>query len=234
MKKMRSIICMVILLIFCIYGSISSSGNIFSKGSMPIEENKPIELETIQVTVKTVAVSSPPQQLITIKTLECTKNYVPSEEEREFAYKIAFAEAGREDSMGQTLVINAAINNMRAREFSNLIEEFNEKGRYSCVIEGKVYIIYKDKSGNQVQKLVTDDYITEELKEAVDRAFDKDYTEELLREAAERKGLNSPKYYEGGALYFYNPKGLSEERARERENIEVTFTHGRHVFYRYW
>ena len=203
---------MIMLLAFCINGS----------GIM--------KLETTQVTVKLKEVASTPQQQsIQVNYLEYTMNYIPSEEEREFAYKLAFGEAGLEDAMGQTLVINTAINNMRERGFSNLIEEFTAPKRYSCVINREVYIPY-----GTGKRLVTEADLTPELKDAVEEAFRKDYTEELLKNEAESKGLNDPKYYEGGALYFYNPKAVSEEQAKARENIEVKFQHKNHTFYRNW
>lgn len=154
--------------------------------------------------------------------------YNPTEEERYWAERIAKSEAGIEDAFGQTLVINVAINNMRASGYSNLIEEFTASGRYSSVINGVPCI--KD-NGKWIP--VTEDMLSDSLKAAVDAAFEKDYTEALLKEVAEVKGLGET-YYEGGALYFYNPNAVSDYQASLRANIKVTFQHGRHVFYRVW
>lgn len=156
--------------------------------------------------------------------------YNPTDEERQMAYLVAKSEAGIEDSFGQTLVINVAINNMKASGRSNLIEEFNASGRYSSVKNGvpSIYIKAEDK-----WIPVTEDMLSDELKAAVDRAFEKDYTEELLKEVAEEKGLDET-YYEDGALYFYNPNAVSDYQASLRANIKVFFQYGRHVFYRVW
>ena len=160
--------------------------------------------------------------------IETVVNYVPTEEERQMADLVAFGEAGIEDSLGQTLVINVAINNMRKDGYDNLISEFNAKNRYSSVVDGKVFI------GNDKEYQVTEKDISESLKEAVDKAFEKDYSEELLRAEAIAQGLKDTKYYEGGACYFYNPSIVSEEQIKLREPIEVKFQHGNHIFYRFW
>ncbi len=155
-------------------------------------------------------------------------NYNPTDEERWWAYRIAKSEAGIEDDFGKTLVINVAINSMRAKGRLNLVEEFTAPGRYSSVIDG-VPCIPKD--GELIP--VTDDMLSDELKAAVDAAFEKDYTEEILKEEAVTKGLDKT-YYEGGALYFYNPKAVSEHQAELRASIKVSFEYGRHIFYRVW
>lgn len=157
-----------------------------------------------------------------------TSYYSPTEEEVQWAYLIAKSEAGIEDSLGQTLVIDVAINHMKESGYSNLIEEFTASGRYSSVIDGVPCI-----KQNGKWTPVTEDMLTDELKEAVHLAFEKDYTEQLLKEAAQAKGLDET-YYEGGALYFYNPKAVSEHQAELRANIKVAFQHGRHIFYRIW
>lgn len=214
MKRLISVLFVVGMLIFCIIGA-----------SMQTEAT------TEEVTLTQYASA---QLTIQITSFKRIMNYEPTEEEREFAYKVAYAEAGNEDALGQILVINTAINNMRAQGFENLIEEFTKKGRYSTVIDGQVYLIYRDKCGNKIKKLVTDEMISQDLKEAVDEAFINDYSEELLMQEANRLGISDPKYYEGGSLYFCNPEAISSAKATERMYIKVMFTHGNHVFYRYW
>ncbi len=165
------------------------------------------------------------QQINSMTVDENTENYYnPTEEERHWAYLIAKSEAGIEDDLGKTLVINVAINHMKSKGYADLIEEFNASGRYSSVVNGVPCI-----GGVPV----TDDMLTDDLKIAVDKAFEKDYTEEVLKEVAESKGLDSS-YYDGGATYFYNPKAISDHQRELRANISVTFQHGRHVFYRVW
>lgn len=177
------------------------------------------------------------EEMVVVQATVIKANYIPSEEERMWAYKIAFAEAGLEDSMGQTLVINSAINNVREKGYSNLIEEFTEKGRYSSVKNGLPYVL--DRDG---YRPVTESDLSNELKQAVDKAFDKDYTEELLYNAtieAYRDGRISTigeEYYKGGATYFYNPKVISERQLamRSKDKVPVSVQYGNHVFYRYW
>ena len=103
--------------------------------------------------------------------------YNPTDEEREMAYKLAFSEAGIEESFGQTLVINVAINNMMDKGYSSIIEEFISSGRYSSVINGVPSIQVKREDGTKVWTPVTDDMLSDELKEAVNLAFERDYSE---------------------------------------------------------
>lgn len=159
--------------------------------------------------------------------------YTMTDEEFEWACKIAYAEAGNQNFMGKVLVLNCSINNAKALGIT-LMEEFNQKGRYSSVIEGQVYLRYK-KNGKQVKKLVTEDMITDEIRQAVVTACKKDYTEELLHEVAIEKGYTDESYYKGGARFFCNPKGIeSEEEKAKRENISVSYKHGNHIFYLSW
>lgn len=161
-------------------------------------------------------------------------NYCPTEEERQWAYFMAFAEAGIEDPFGQTLVIDVAINSMRENGYSNLIEEFTANGRYSSVKNGVPSVIVgRNEEGKAIWKPVTEEDLSDSLKDAVDDAFEKDYTEELLKQALGTRDLPAD-YYEGGALYFYNPKAISAKASSERANILVSFQYGRHVFYRVW
>lgn len=212
MRKVRAVILMAILLVFCISNS-----------------SVAVEMETT-TTVKKVKFINSPQNIVNVKVKTIKPSYYwHSQEERQMAYKIAIAEAGLEDEMGQKLVINCAINNMKALGFTDLIQEFNEKGRYSSVIGGEVYILSGDR-----KILVTDEMITEEIMKSVDEAFLKDYSKELIEEAALNIGCDDPKYYEQGARFFYNPKAVSGEQASLRENITVKFSYGNHVYYSYW
>lgn len=160
-----------------------------------------------------------------IEVVEVNAEYNPSEEERDFAYRLAFGEAGVESALGQTLVINVAINNMKAEGYTNLIEEFTKEGRYSSVKGDKVY---------NCGKIVLTENVPQNIKDAVDEAFQVDYSEKMLKEQAEKLGITDSKYWEGGALYFYNPDECSEYQNSIRQNVKVTFRCGDHLFYRYW
>lgn len=156
--------------------------------------------------------------------------YNPTEEERKWAYLMAKAEAGTEDSFGMTLETNVAIN--RAIETGDsLIDVYTADGQYSSIHNGLPHLRIVHEDGSIEWILVTEDMITDEIREAVDKAFEKDYTEEMLKEEAISGGLDSS-YYQGGALYFYNPYAISVEREKERAGIKVAFQHGNHRFYR--
>lgn len=157
--------------------------------------------------------------------------YSMSQQEFELSCKIAVAEAGNQGLMGMVYVINCAINNAKALEIS-LLEEYNCH-RYSSIVNGEVCIVYYNEMGEQIQKPITEDMITEEVRQAVSMAASKDYTEEMLRDIAIAKGYDSS-YYEGGAQYFYNPNAVSGEQLAKRANISVSFIYRDHVFYRLW
>lgn len=216
----------LMLLIYCLVGS--------SKGSSEssFEENLRESFEeTTQATTVTVKMEkcNGTELIIDLQKVDKEYNYYPTDEERQFAYKVAFAEAITEDELGIILVINSAINMTKECEYSSIIEEFTTAGRYSSVKDGQIYLIT-----NESKRLVTEEDLTQELKDAVDEAFRKDYSEELLKQKMEEVGLNDSKYYEGGSLYFYNPEAVSSSRSNERQFIKVSFQHGNHVFYRYW
>lgn len=168
---------------------------------------------------------------------ENTQNTNPycimSEEEFEFACKIVIGEAGNQDFMGKVLVLNCSINNAKELGIS-LMEEFTMKGRYSSVKNGNVYLMYTNADGKYVEEIVTADMITDEIKQAVETACSNDFTEELLKAAADQQGCSDEQYYVGGARFFYNPDAISKNRKAERENITLSFEYGDHVFYRVW
>lgn len=168
---------------------------------------------------------------------ETTQNtdayYTMNEEEWEWACKIVLAEAGNQDFMGKVLVLNCSINNAKELGIS-LMEEFTMDGRYSSVKNGNVYLMYTSEDGKYVEEIVTNDMITDEIKQAVATACTKDFTEELLKEAADKQGCTDEQYYVGGARFFYNPDAISKEREAERNNITLSFSYGDHVFYRVW
>lgn len=158
---------------------------------------------------------------------QVTYYYSPTEEERQWMYKLVYAEAGIEDALGQIYVANVVINRAILYDI-DLIEVSLQDGQFSCIHNG-VPCVYR----NEKWIPVTDDMISDELKTAVDSAFEKDYTEELLQEIAQQKNLGE-KYYEGGALFFYNPRAISDDASNSRSKIKVLFQHGGHNFYRFW
>lgn len=158
---------------------------------------------------------------------ETAEYYNPTEEERKWMYKMVYAESGNQDSLGQIYVANVIINRAIKND-SNVIDVSLQEGQFSCIHNGEPSV---NRDGKWVS--VTEDMITDELKEAVDEAFKKDYTEHLLQKIAEDKKLDED-YYKGGALYFYNPGRVSQDATDSRSNIKVSFKHGSHIFYRLW
>lgn len=236
-ERVERIIVRILIILTVIYGIIIAGllykGHQVSKAAdeylersriRRLEEAKEEKLSVEERFWRDIRNMEVPEELLQGPT---TKNveYVPTEEEKQFAYLVAFAEAGVESDLGQTLVINVAINNMQKQGYSNLIEEFTTEGRYSSVINGEVY---------NCGELVSIDDVPQNVKEAVDKAFEYDYSEEMLMQQAESLGITDPKYWENGAIYFYNPEYCSDSQNELRENVKVKFQYGNHVFYRYW
>lgn len=155
--------------------------------------------------------------------------YVPTDEERVFSYKLAYAEAGSEDPMTQTMCINTGINRAKKAGIS-LIEVYTADGQFTPVRDGVP--TYWD-SKKQKRLPVTEDMLSDELKAAVDEAFKKDYTADLLKAEAERLGLGD-EYWEGGALYFCNMSKLNKKQSDARANIKCKVKHGKVTYYRVW
>ncbi|MDE5830457.1 MAG: hypothetical protein K2H53_01930 [Clostridia bacterium] len=177
------------------------------------EVQEEIKEEVTETAIASIKILSA-EEIIEAKAI----NYNPTAEEREMAYKVAFAEASIESSMGQTLVINVAINNMRKHGYTSLMQEF-QAGRYSSIVDGVVY---------NEGKAVEIENVPQSVKDAVEEAFNNDYTEEALKAEAEKLGITDSKYWEGGATYFCAPS------CSGRENVKVKFQLGNHMFYRYW
>ncbi len=154
--------------------------------------------------------------------------YMPTEEEREFLYKLVYAEAGYQSAFGQTLVANAIINRAINSD-QTIIQVGCASGQFSPVKNGIPYIY----SHGQLIP-VTDDMISDELRAAVDAALKEDVSKELLKKAAQEVGISDPKYWENGVLYFYNPKACDQKQISAREHVKVSLEYGDHVFYSYW
>lgn len=157
--------------------------------------------------------------------------YSIDEENLDFLYRLAVAEAGTQDFEGKVMATNTIINRAIENKCS-IIEVGRDSGQFTSVHNGEPCLYYKEADE---WRPVTDDMISDELKEAVSMALQEDYTVDYLREIALEKGLDSS-YYEGGALYFYNPNPevISEYQLSLRENIKVQFQHQAHIFYRIW
>lgn len=158
---------------------------------------------------------------------------VPSEEE--FLYKaVGYAEAGMdgEEAVRAVMhVLNNRVNSNQDFGGKTIKEVVNAPTQFTPVIGGKVYIL------TNPPELIT------EVPDFVETAYDKvkqeisngeDFTRELLRKEAYRQGLTDPKYWEEGALYFYNPKCVSQAELEARARIKVKILIGQQYFYCYW
>lgn len=154
--------------------------------------------------------------------------YYPTAEELLWAYFMAYAEAGIEDGFGQTLVTNVAINRA-IRDGKSLVEVYTAPGQFSSVVGG----IPTVPDGHGGRKPVTEDMLSEDLKASVAAAFQHDFSEDILRIVAEEKGLDAS-FYEGGALYFYNPAACGQRALNSRAGIQCEAVYGRHHFYKIW
>lgn len=232
---------LIIIMIYRIIGLVNVQSQlreenaILSKGGTSVIEEVLQDTETVElldgsIGLREVEIRFFSSSYFFSAQTEINNNYYnPTENERQWAYLMAYAEAGIEKPFGQTLVINVLINRA-LRNNSDLITVSLEDGQFSCIHNG-VPCIYSDKE--DVWFPVTEDMITDELRDAVDSAFEKDYTEDLLKEVAEAKNL-SENYYQGGALYFYSPGAVSDYQSNLRANIQVSFRYGGHVFYKVW
>ena len=158
---------------------------------------------------------------------------VPSEEE--FLYKaVGYAEAGMdgEEAVRAVMhVLNNRVNSNQDFGGKTIKEVVNAPTQFTPVIGGKVYIL------TNPPELIT------EVPDFVESAYNKvkqeiangeDFTRDLLKQEAYRLGLTDPKYWEEGALYFYNPDGdISEAELRAREKVKVKVRIGQQYFYCY-
>ena len=104
-------------------------------------------------------------------------NYYPSDEERQSAYLMAYAQTRDEEPIIQTMGTNVAIN-IAKEQGMNLIEVFNNfPYLFSGMHDGVPSIEGENEDGISTWIPVTEDMLTDELKEAVDLAFEQDCTE---------------------------------------------------------
>ena len=128
--------------------------------------------------------SENPHDNITYEVNIIQQNYYnPSDEERQLAYFMAYAQTHDEEPIIQTMGTNVAIN-IAKEEGMNLIDVFTFPNLFSGMRDGVPSISITNEDGKFEWIPVTEDMLTDELKEAVDLAFEHDYTD--------------------GALHYYN------------------------------
>lgn len=150
-----------------------------------------------------------------------------TQEEELLFERLVFAEAGIEDEEAQLAVAAVILNRIESSQFPNTLKEVAfQKYQFSCVKNERIYVNSKE---------VTQDMISEETKNAVQRALDgEDPTEEALRENAKELGLDEEKFASGGALYFYNPSACSKKALEKRASISVKVKFDSQNFYKIW
>ena len=144
--------------------------------------------------------------------------------------RLAYAESGLEDEIGQVAVAATIIHRQYSPEFradGDFYQVMNNG--FSSVRNGEIYIM----TSNPYVLYYED--VPERTIRATERALNgEDPTEQLLWEEAVRLGLDPEVYAAGGAKYFYNPNVCSEAALAERANIKCKVQIGNHVFYKVW
>ena len=161
------------------------------------------------------------------------KEYVfdVTDEEVTWLECLVAAEDGNEQEDYQVAVAASILNRLESQshDFKNLLtleDVIFQNNQYSTVRDGKFY-------HNSTE--IIEEMVSEETKSAVQRAlYGEDPTEALLKEEAERLGLDVEQYVGNGATFFYSPQWCSEEVLSARRNIKVKIQYGDHIFYAYW
>ena len=144
--------------------------------------------------------------------------------------KAIYAEAGicgveEQEAVGLTILNRAKQSNC------SIYEVLTPPGQFSSVIDGMPSMIV-----DGIIVPIEEEHITSQVWEVVERLSDGKETEieKLLKEEAERLGLDTEKYAEGGPLYFYNPEAVSQKQLDSRKNVKCSVRIGYQVFYKYW
>ena len=153
-----------------------------------------------------------------------------SDEDKLLLAKAIYAEAGicgvaEQEAVGITILNRAKQDNC------SIYEVLTAPGQFSSVINGKPSMIV-----NKTVVPIEEEHITSQVWEVVEILSEGKETEveKLLREEAERLGLDVEKYAEGGPLYFYNPEAVSQKQLDSRKNVKCSVRIGYQVFYKYW
>ncbi len=158
-----------------------------------------------------------------------------SEEDEFFLKSVAYAEAGVDGKEAVKAVMHVLYNRTKAEGFGSSIREVvNKSGAFSSVRGGYVYLVTSE--GNI---LVTQDILPTYVNEAYETFVAEvqagiDPTKELLQEQANLLGFEEPKFWQDGALYFYNPYAISWNEQNARASIRVQIPIGSQYFYCYW
>lgn len=125
--------------------------------------------------------------------------YEPTDEERQWAYLMAFAKTRLEDPLVQTMGTDVAIN-LAKTQGKSLVDVFKTSDLYSWYIHDGVPCICVIGGPEPIWVPITEDMLDKKLKKAVDKAFKQDYTD--------------------GAVDFYNIY-MEKERTKPEEFTQV-------------
>ena len=132
--------------------------------------------------------------------------YIPTPDEIDNLYKLVYAEAGNQPYEGKVAVAEVVFNRVECPDFPDTINDIIfDKYQFSPCYDGqKVRLV----SGKEV----SDENVTEEIKQAVNEAWcGSNITEVMLRDEAYSKGILDTSYWKGGALYFANPRAIKSD-----------------------
>lgn len=149
-------------------------------------------------------------------------------EDYQLLCRITWAEAGNQTMVQRQAVASVILNRVGTQGFGQTLKEVVfQKGQFSTAQNGQVI----DWTGNVVEFSNVD----ATTKEAVYRALviREDPTEQWLLEESNSLGLDSEKYAEGGALYFF-ASYLKGKEAQIRQSISCSVKEGTHIFYKIW
>ncbi len=153
--------------------------------------------------------------------------YIPSPEEIDNLCKLIYAEAGNQPYEGMVAVAEVVFNRIRSEQFPDTINEvIFAPGQFSPCSNGGI------KSNGRYVSLNSD--VSGEIKQAVLEAWSgSNITEAMLKKEALSRGVNDPSYWEGGALYFANPRAVSNSSTKNQIlSSQVKVSIQDHVFRR--
>ncbi len=163
-----------------------------------------------------------------VNEITSSKNiYIPSPQEIENLQYLLFAEAGNQSYEGQLAVAEVVFNRIRDDSFPNNINDvIFEKNQFSPCYDGKVVRLHSGRA-------VNNEDVNSEIEQAVFEAWSgSNLTEMLLLDEAETLGIDDPKYWYGGALYFANLDSISESCRNSIKEVPVRVNIQNHNFRR--
>ena len=132
--------------------------------------------------------------------------YIPTPDEIDNLYKLVYAEAGNQPYEGKVAVAEVVFNRVESPNFPDTINDtIFDKYQFSPCYDGQSIRLVSGKE-------VSDENVTDEIKQAVNEAwYGSNITEIMLRNEAYSNGIYDTSYWEGGALYFANPKAITND-----------------------